>query len=138
MKIKSFYFLLTLLLSAATYIAYGQQNTTEQNSKSSGVLEISSAEGKVSVKFRLEPSAPGNIMVLLTPTREVRLTAHIIDKDGKELIEVVNETVTHRYANNIDISSLSSGNYFLEITGGSNTEKKHRIAFSKWFGNSWT
>lgn len=131
MKIKSFYFLLTLLLSAVTCITYAQQKTTEQTSKSSGVLEISSAEGKVSVKYRLEPSAPGNIMVLLTPSREVRLTAHIIDKDGKELIEVVNETVIHRYANNIDISSLSYGNYFLEITGGPNTEKKHRIAFSK-------
>lgn len=105
--------------------SYGQET-----SNASGNFTITHNGAAIQGAYSIMPAAPDNIVLKLSPSADFMLNAHIVDQNGKELLKIDAVTVHLRYANSIDISSLGTGNYFIEIVS-ENAAENLKIPFSK-------
>lgn len=105
-------------------------NTAFADGQNSGTFNLTYNGNTISAIYNVVPAEPDNIVLHIRPSSEFVLNAHVVDKDGKELIKLAPETVTGRYVNSIDVSKLPAGTYYIEVLGGT-AEEKHSIPFSK-------
>jgi hypothetical protein len=71
-----------------------------------------------------------NMVVEIYVSQACNLDVHIINAEGTELLPVSSGPVTRGINKNVDISTLSPGSYYLEITSAENP-KSQRVLFSK-------
>lgn len=130
MKQKLIITFLSSCLVLLASLAYGQRATVSDD-QASGSFQISNGSPEaISVRYSLAPASPDNIVLLLVPMAEFTLNAHVMDAKGREVLPIKPETVTGRYANNLDISKLAPGNYYIEVLNGVAGQEGHHIAFN--------
>jgi hypothetical protein len=121
---KRIVFLSLLLFLFNIHAAFAENGST-------GNFDIIGTNGIVSVYYSIAPAYPDNVALQMRPNGEFNLNAHIVNANGEEVMKLKEETVTARYANSIDISALSAGDYYIELFYGENNEHSYRIPFSK-------
>lgn len=119
-------FLSSVLLLLLTVFSAGAQ--TSERGRTTGDFSPSEL---CTVNYALSPIpvTDNNLVLELSVSSAFELNAHIIDADNKEVIDIDQQTVARRLGKNIDISGLSSGNYYVEFMYGDN--QTHKVAFTK-------
>jgi hypothetical protein len=101
--------------------------------KVNGSFEMASKAQVTPVKafYNVSTTGSDNVVLQLTPDQPFKLNARIVNAKGKVVQTIAAQDVNLRYAENIDVSKLPAGDYFIEIVYGDNKEKNHRIPFTK-------
>lgn len=120
----------TIFLSLVFFCILNISTYAEETNNAAGNFTITQNGAPIQGHYSIMPAAPANIVLQLSPSAEFTLNAHIVDQSGKELIKIDAVTVHRRYANSIDISALSVGDYFIEIKSENESETL-KIPFSK-------
>lgn len=115
-----------IVFSCSTLHAQGPSVTT-------GSFTMASETSAAPVKtfYNVSPAGTDKVVLQLVPDQPFNLNARIVNAAGKTVQAIPAQDVTLRYAENIDVSTLPTGDYFIEIIYGDNKEKIHRIPFTK-------
>jgi hypothetical protein len=117
-----------LLLFSISFTTYGEG----QDNATTGTFTTINATGEsVTINYSVAPAYPDNLAIQLRPSSTFMLKAHIVNHDGTEVLKIKQESVTGRYANSIDISTLPHGSYYFEVLPETEGQQPHRIAFAK-------
>lgn len=120
-----------LVILFALFISLSPKMYAVGNEANTGSFEMMNSTGEaVTVHYSVTPAYPDKLAVMMNPSASFTLSSRIVDTEGNEKIKIKEETVTARYANSIDISSLTPGSYFIEVVTG-NEQPPYRIAFTK-------
>ena len=118
------------LLFVMFFSAAYAEKVSNKTGRNTGTFEIATpANATVQASYSIFGAAPDNIVVIINPSQEFVLNAHIVNSEGLEQIALKSETVSLRYVNNIDVSKLNRGDYFFELMYSDGTT--YRIPFSK-------
>lgn len=119
--------LLCLLLSGS--LIYAQQKNAVP---AKGQFEFrTSINGQAQAHYTLTPAYPDNLVLQIRPSAPFTLNARIVNDKGTEQIKLGSEEVTLRYVNNIDISMLAKGRYFIEVQAGTDKQQTIKIPFTR-------
>jgi hypothetical protein len=99
--------------------------------KGSFEMAATKSSGPVNATFTVKKQVTDHVLIQFVPDKPFTLNAHIVDKDGKEVMQIAATNVSGRYVNNLDISSLPAGEYFVEVLSGDNNERNYRIPFTR-------
>ncbi len=131
MKPVLFMSMLCMLLLGGT-AAFAQQAAVKTSETQSGNITLQNSTGKtINAYYTLAPAYPHNIVLQIRPSESFDLSASIVNAKGKEMMTIKQETVTGRYANSIDISKLSPGDYFIQLKYGVSNDQVYKIPFKK-------
>ncbi|WP_276132625.1 T9SS type A sorting domain-containing protein [Polluticoccus soli] len=122
----------TILISSLLLLLLTVFSASAQTGERGRITGDFSPSATCTVHYSLSPIpvTDNNLVLEISVTSAFELNAHIIDADNKEMIDLETQTVTRRMGKNIDISSLSPGNYYVEFMYGENQET-YKVAFSK-------
>jgi hypothetical protein len=122
-----------LFLSAICSLFFGLQKANGQSTASRGSIEMPSTSKTQAVNtfYSVAASGTDKVTLQMQPDKPFTLNARIVDKDGKEIQKLTTQQVGLRYAENIDVSALPSGSYFIEVIYGENNEKNYKIPFTR-------
>ena len=126
MKQKLFLSLLFVSILTGAQAQRAKVNTET----ATGTFSIYNGKDAINARYSLMAASPDNIVLMIVPRGQFTLNAHIINTKGTELMKLKTEPVTLRYVNNLNISSLAPGNYFVEVLSGVNNDKSYRIPFT--------
>lgn len=119
--------LLCLVLSGS--LSYAQQKNA---TPAKGQFEIrTDINEQVQAYYTLTPAYPDNLVLQIRPSAPFTLNARIINDKGTQQIILGSEQVTLRYVNNIDISRLTKGRYFIEVQSGTDKQQSIKIPFTR-------
>ena len=124
--------LATVLLLQGT--SYAQNKSILINpEKAKGSLQVTpdAAKPAITIYYTVKTAAPEYLVLILQATGGFTVNAHIVDSRGKEQMKLAPAPVLPRYVNNVDISKLVPGNYFVEVRYGDKNEASFRIPFTK-------
>jgi ABC-type arginine transport system permease subunit len=96
-----------------------------------GQFEVTGSSPAMQVQYTLMRALPDNLVVQLQAGAPFRFEGAITDRNGRQLLQLPAEVLQGRYVQQVDISSLPAGQYFVSIRYGAENQESYRIPFTK-------